>query len=166
MIRIRWWVGIVSLLMIAGAMGGCIEGGHDDDFNGNGDCALFSEVEPNATSLTAQDLGDAFADECAIVAGSVSNVTDVDRYAVLIQESLTLVVLLDHSPLVDFDILIFDADTGQLIRDCGTGAVPEICAVSFGVTLIPGAGFRAIDIDVVVVSEVGAGTYTLTLDTQ
>lgn len=159
MTRIRWWVGIVGILMTAGALGGCTEGGHDDGFFG-GDCALFNEVEPNATSLTAQDLGDAFVDDCAIVAGSISNVSDVDRYAVLIQESLTLVVTLDHSPLVDFDILVFDAETGQLIRDCGTGAVPEICAVSFDVRS------RAIDVDVVVISEVGAGTYTLTLDAQ
>lgn len=163
MTRMRWWVGIVGILMIAGALGGCSEGGHVDDFddfNGGGDCALFNEVEPNATSLSAQDLGDAFGDDCAIVAGSISNAADVDTYAVLIQASLTLVVTLDHSPAVDFDVLIFDANTGQLIRDCGSGAVPEICAVSFSV------GSRAIDIDVVVVSEVGSGTYTLTLDAQ
>ena len=160
MTRIRWWVGIVGILMLAGALGGCSEGGHDDNFHGSGACALFREVEPNATSLTAQDLGDVFIDDCAVVSGSLSTVTDVDRYAVLIQESLTLVVTLDHSPLVDFDILVFDAETGQLIRDCGAGAVPEICAVSFGVRS------RAIDVDVVVVSEVGAGTYTLTLDAQ
>jgi hypothetical protein len=146
--------------MIAGALGGCTEGGHDEVFVGSGSCALFSEVEPNATTLTAQLLGDVFVDDCVIVAGSVSSVSDVDSYGVLIEESLTLVVTLEHSPLVDFDILIFDADTEQLIRDCGAGAVPEICAVSFGVRS------RAIDIDVVVISEVGAGTYTLTLDAQ
>ena len=160
MTRIRWWVGIVGTLMLAGALGGCSEGDHDEDFHSNGACVLFNEVEPNATSLTAQDLGDAFVDDCAVVSGSLSTVTDVDRYAVLIQESLTLVVTLDHSPLVDFDILVFDAQTGELIRDCGTGAVPEICAVSFGVSS------RPIDVDVVVVSEVGAGTYTLTLEAQ
>ena len=159
MTRIRWWVGIVGI-MLAGALGGCSEGGHDDVLLVSGACVLFSEVEPNATTLTAQDLGDVFIDDCAVVSGSISTVTDVDRYAVLIQESLTLVVTLDHSPLVDFDILIFDAETGQLIRDCGVGAVPEICAVSFSVRS------RPIDVDVVVVSEVGAGTYTLTLDAQ
>jgi hypothetical protein len=146
--------------MLAGALGGCSEGDHDDAFLDNGACVLFSEVEPNATSLTSQDLGDAFVDDCAIVAGSISTETDVDTYAVLIRESLTLVVTLEHSPLVDFDILVFDAQTGQLIRDCGAGAVPEICAVPFGVSSHP------IDVDVVVVSEVGAGTYTLTLDAQ
>jgi len=159
MTHMRWWVSIVGILIIAGALGGCIEGGDDGDFFG-GDCARFNEVEPNATSLTAQDLGDAFGDDCAIVAGSISNAADVDNYAVLIRESLTLVVTLDHSPVVDFDVLIFDADTGQLIRDCGSGAVPEICAVPFSVRS------RAIDIDVVVLSEVGSGTYTLTLDAQ
>jgi len=161
MTRIRWWAGMIGILMIAGALGGCSGGGggHDDG-HGSGVCLLFSEVEPNATSLTAQFLGSLFVDDCFIVAGSIFDVTDVDSYEVLVQESLTLVVTLDHSSLVDFDILLFDAETGQLIRDCGAGVVPEVCTVSFVVRS------RAIAVDVVVVSAVGAGPYTLTLDAQ
>jgi hypothetical protein len=149
-----WWVGIVGILVSAGALGGCSEGDHDDGVV----CLLFSEVEPNATALTAQFLGDMFFDDCFIVAASISNVADVDSYRVLIQESLTLVVTLDHSRLVDFDVQLFDADTGELISDCGIAVVPEVCSVSFVVR----AGDIAVD--VVVTSFIGAGTYTLTLD--
>jgi len=152
-----WWVGIVGILMSAGALGGCVGGDHDND---SGVCLLFGEVEPNATALTAQFLGDLFVDDCFIVAGSIFDVTDVDSYRVFVQESLTLVVTLDHSPLVDFDVQLFDADTGQLISDCGIAVVPEVCAVSFVVRS------RDIAVDVVVTSFIGAGTYTLTLDAQ
>ena len=67
---------------------------------------------------------------------------------------------LDHSPLVDFDLQLFDADTGQLIVDCGSNVVPEVCVVPFVIHA------HDIAVDVVVTSVVGAGTYTLTLDAQ
>jgi hypothetical protein len=86
--------------------------------------------------------------------------TDVDSYAVLVEETLTLVVTVDHSPGVDFDVQLLDADTGQLILDCGSPVTPEVCVVPFVVRT------RDIDVDVVVTSVVGAGPYTLTLDVQ
>ena len=152
-----WWVGMIGILMIAGASGGCSGGDHADGHHDSGGCILFREVEPNATALTAQFLGDMFFDDCFAVAGSIFDTTDVDSYRVLVQEALTLVVTLDHSPLVDFDILLFDADTGQLIRDCGVGVVPEVCVVPFVVRS------RDIAVDVVVAPVFGAGLYTLTL---
>ncbi len=152
--RCWWWVGI---LMIAGALGGCSGGDHNDERHAGGGCFLFSEVEPNDTLLTAQFLDAIVADDCFVVAGSLFDVVDVDSYRVLVQESLTLVVTLDHSPLVDFDIQLFDADTRQLILDCGINVVPEVCAVPFVVSS------RDIAVDVVVTSFVGAGSYTLTL---
>jgi hypothetical protein len=157
MTRRRWWsVGMVGILMIAGALGGCGGGDHDD---GNA-CFLIGEREPNDTFLTAQFLGDVFVDDCFIVSGSIFDPADVDSYRVLVQESVILDVTLDHSSLVDFDVQLFDADTGQLIRDCGINVVPEVCAVSFDV------GSGDIAVDVVVTSFIGAGTYTLTLDAQ
>ena len=146
--------------MIAGAVGGCDGGGDDDDFPAGERCLVFGEVEPNATPLTAQLLDNLFVDDCFVVDGSLFDPADVDSYSVFVQESLTLVVTLDHSPLVDFDMQLFDADTGQLILDCGIGAVPEVCVVPFAV------GSRDIAVDVVVSSVSGAGTYTLTLDAQ
>ena len=160
----RWWIAIVGILMIAGAVGGCDGGGsggdHDDNLPDGRVCLLFGEVEPNATPLTAQLLDDLFLDDCVSVNGSLFDVADVDSYRVFIQESLTLVVTLDHSPLVDFDMQLFDADTGQLILDCGISAVPEVCVVPLA------ARSRDIAVDVVVTSVIGAGTYTLTLDAQ
>jgi hypothetical protein len=152
-----WWVGLVDLLMLAGAMTGCSGGGDHHD-GPHGGCVLVGEQEPNATSPTAQFLGDLFIDDCVAVAGSVFDPVDVDSYRVLIPESLSLVVTIDHSPVVDFDLLLFDADTGQLILDCGLSVVPEVCVVPFVVRS------RDIAVDVVVTSVVGAGSYTLTLE--
>ena len=162
MIRRRWWsVGMVGILMIAGAVAGCSgDGDHNEGHHASGGCVLVGEREPNGTVFTAQFLGDLIVDECFVVAGSLFNPTDVDIYRVLIQESLNLVVTLDHSPLVDFDIQLFDADTGRLILDCGRNLVPEVCVVHFAVRS------RDIAVDIVVTSVVGAGTYTLTLDAQ
>jgi hypothetical protein len=149
---------LVGLLLLAGAMGGCGGDDHDGDDDAIAGCFLFGEVEPNATPTTAQFLGDLFVDDCDIVEGSLFNPADVDSYRVLVQESLTLTVTLDHSPFVDFDVQLFDADTGQLIVDCGINVAPEICVVPFVLR-----GFD-IAVDVVVTSFSGAGTYTLTLD--
>ena len=57
--------------------------------------------------------------------------TDVDTYGILIEETLTLVVTLDHSPFVDFDVQLVNADTGELILDCGLNVVPDVCVVPF-----------------------------------
>jgi len=147
--------------MIAGALGSCSGGGdHGAGRPPSGGCVLVGEQEPNATPLTAQFLGGLIIGDCVGVAGSLFDPADVDSYRVLVQESLSLVVTLDHSPLVDFDIQLFDADTGQLILDCGSNVVPEVCVVPFAVRS------HDIAVDVVVTSVVGAGTYTLTLDAQ
>jgi hypothetical protein len=162
--RRRWWSSLGGLLLLVGVVGGC--GGddhpqaHHDERPPTGGCLLVGEQEPNDTFLTAQFLGDLFIGECVAVAGSLFDPADVDSYRVLIQESLHLVVTLDHSPLVDFDLQLFDADTGQLIVDCGSNVVPEVCVVPFVVQA------HDIAVDVVVTSVVGAGTYTLTLDAQ
>ena len=156
----RHW-GWVGILMIAGVLGGCSGGGdHNGGHPTSGGCVLVGEQEPNDTILTAQFLGDLIVGDCVVVAGSLFDPADVDSYRVLIQESLSLVVTLDHSPFVDFDIQLFDADTGQLILDCGSNVVPEVCVVPFAVRS------RDIAVDIVITSVVGAGTYTLTLDAQ
>ena len=156
-----WWVGLIRILMIAGAVVGCSGGGDQNDGHpASSGCVLVGEQEPNATFLTAQFLGDLLVGDCVAVAGSLFDPADVDSYRVLIQESLSLVVTLDHSPFVDFDIQLFDADTGQLILDCGSNVVPEVCVVPFAVRS------RDIAVDIVITSVVGAGTYTLTLDAQ
>jgi hypothetical protein len=53
-----------------------------------------------------------------------------------------------------------DADTGELILDCGLNVVPEVCVISIVV------GARDLAVDVVVTSFVGAGSYTLTRNVQ
>src|SRR5215475_8823229 len=162
MTRRRWWGrDFVSILLLVGGVVGCSGGG--DNHEGPpapGACVLVGEQEPNDTPLTAQFLGDLIIGDCVAVAGSLFDPADVDSYRVFIQESLHLVVTLDHSPLVDFDLQLFDADTGQLILDCGSNVVPEVCVVPFVVHA------HDIAVDVVVTSVVGAGTYTLTLDAQ
>src|SRR2546422_2712744 len=158
MTRRRWWW--VGILMIAGALGGCSGGDHNEAPQGGGSCLLFREGEPNDTLSTAQFLDAMVVDDCFVVDGDLFNVADEDSYRVLVQENLTLVATLDHSPLVDLDIQLFDADTGQLILDCGINVVPEVCTVPF---VVPSGD---IAVDVVVTSAVGAGSYTLTLRAQ
>jgi hypothetical protein len=95
------------------------------------------------------------------VEGNFFAATDAETYATLVEETLTLVVTVDYSPGVDFDVHLFNADTGELILDCGITVVPEVYVVPFVVRL------RALLADgVVVPSVVGAGPYTLTLDVQ
>jgi hypothetical protein len=94
------------------------------------------------------------------VEGNLFAATDADTYTILVEETLTLVVTVDYSPGVDFDVHLFNADTGELILDCGIAVVPEVCVVPFAVRS------RALADDVVVTSVVGAGPYTLTLDVQ
>ena len=158
-----WWSRLAGLLLLAGILGGC-DGDDGDDHDKKphvqGGCLVFDEREPNDTSLSAQILDPGFAGDCVIVEGDLFATTDVDTYGILIEETLTLVVSVDHSAFVDFDVQLFDADTGALIQDCGLNIVPEVCTVSFVV------GSRDIAVDVVVTSFLGAGSYTLTLDVQ
>jgi hypothetical protein len=155
-----WWGSLAGFLLLAGVLSGCGGDDHDEEPHARGRCILFDEREPNDTPPSAQILDPGFTGDCVIVEGDLFVPTDVDTYGILIEETLTLVVTIDHSPGVDFDVLLFDADTGVLLQDCGLAVVPEVCAVSFGVP----AGDLAVD--VVVTSVVGAGPYTLTLDVQ
>ena len=159
-----WWRSLAGLLLLAGTLGGCDRDDHDhehhDGHHARDRCALFGEREPNDTALTAQFLDPGLAGDCVAGDGSLFDPFDVDSYRILIEETLTLVVTVEHSPFVDFDVQLFDADTGQLIFDCGINVVPETCAIPFIVR-----GFD-IAVDVVVTSFSGAGTYTLTLDAQ
>jgi len=159
--RKRWWWGhLVTLLMLAGVLSGCGGDDHDGEQHAQGRCLVFDEREPNDTPSLAQILDAGFTGDCVMVEGDLFPAADVDTYGILIEETLTLVVTLDHSPGVDFDVLLFNADTGELLQDCGLAVVPEVCAVSF---VVP-AGDLAVD--VVVTSVIGAGSYTLTLDVQ
>jgi hypothetical protein len=149
--------------MLAGVLGGCDGDDHDDhdkEHHARGGCLLVGEREPNDTTLIAQILDPGFAGDCVSVQGSLFAAPDVDTYGIFVEETLTLVVTVDHSPGVDFDVQLFNADTGELILDCGLAVVPEICVVPFVVRT------DDLAVDVVVTSVVGAGPYTLTLDVQ
>jgi hypothetical protein len=158
--RSWWWGGILLLL---GAVGGCGDEDWDDDHDHHDhhpSCVQLREVEPNDTALTAQFLDPGFAGDCVIVEGNLVAATDMDTYRILIEETLTMAVTLDHSQGVDFAVQLMNADTGELIQNCGSPVVPEVCVVSFDVRA------AALPVNVVVTSVVGAGPYTLTLDVQ
>ena len=156
MIRRGWWW--IGLLLLVGAVGGC--GDHDHHHRDRLGCALFQEIEPNDTPRTADFLGEAFVGDCAIVEGSLFDATDVDTYRFFVEESLSLAVTLDHNAEVTVALQLVDADTGQLIRDCGRAVGPAVCVVPFVVRV------RDLAVDVVVTSVSGAGSYTLTLVAQ
>ena len=150
-----WWIG---LLLLVGAVGGCDD--HDHHHHHHNACGESREVEPNNTPRTADFLGEAFRGDCAVVEGSLSDPKDVDTFRFLVQERLTLVVTLDHSADVNIALQFFDADTDDLIQDCGSGVGPIVCEVSFG------RHAHDIAVDAVVTSAGGTGPYTLTLDAQ
>ena len=155
-----WWVG----LLLVGAMSGCGDDDHDhhhhDHHHHDHACVQVREVEPNDLASTAQFLDPGPAGDCVIVEGDLTTATDVDTYRILIEEPLTLAVTLDQNPGVDFAIQLVQADTGALIKNCHSAAVPDGCKVSFDVHR------RALPVLVVVTSMDGAGPYTLTLDVQ
>ena len=66
-----------------GSRGSVLGDDHDHEPHDNAGCFLLSEVEPNATVLTAQFLGDLFVADCVAVAGSLFDPADVDSYASL-----------------------------------------------------------------------------------
>lgn len=161
MTRTRWWwSSLGGLLLLAGVLGGCDGDDYDKEHHAPNRCLLFREREPNDTPLSAQILDPGFAGDCVIVEGDLFATTDVDIYGILVEETLTLVVTVDHSPGVDFDVQLVNADTGELLQDCGLAVVPEVCVVPLVVSS------RDLAVDVVVTSVVGAGPYTLTLDVQ
>ena len=47
-----------------------------------------------------------FAGDCIIVEGNLFAATNVDSYSILVEETLTLVVITDHSPGVNFNLAI------------------------------------------------------------
>jgi hypothetical protein len=143
---------------MAGALVGC--GDHDHHRHHHGGCRFFQELEPNTTAGTAQELGDLFEDDCFVVDGTILSATDQDHYLIFIQESLTLEVTLEHDPLVTFAVQLLDADTGEVILDCGTTVVPAVCQVSFEVHRFD------IAVEVIVTPVSGMGPYTLTLRTR
>ena len=107
--------------MMVGALGGCGDGAHPHQHRG---CFLVREVEPNDTVRTTPFLEDIFVDDGIVVTGTLLDAAAGDRSSVLMQERRTLVVTLDHSAQVDFARQRLDAETGQLIRDGGSGAGP------------------------------------------
>jgi hypothetical protein len=84
----------------------------------------------------------------------------VDTYRFLVQESLTLAVTLDHSADVNIALRFLKADTGDPIKECGSGVGQVVCDVPFDVHS------HDIAVEAVVTSLGGAGPYTLTLDAQ
>jgi hypothetical protein len=152
-----WWVGI---LLMVGVVSGCGDDDHDHHHHHHHDCGRSRDVEPNDTPRTADFLGAAFRGDCAVVTGSLSDSTDVDTYRFLVQESLTLAVTLDHSADVNIALRFLKADTGDPIKECGSGVEQVVCDVPFDVHS------HDIAVEAVVTSLGGAGLYTLTLDAQ
>jgi hypothetical protein len=154
-----WWIGI---LLLVGILSGCGDDDHDhhDDHRQHRDCGESREEEPNDTRRTANSLGEALRGDCAVVLGKLSEAQDVDTFRFRVGERLTLAVTLDHDATVTMALQFVDADTGDLIQDCGSGVAPLVCDVPFP------ERSHAIAVDAVVTSVSGTGLYTLALDTQ
>jgi hypothetical protein len=151
-----WWIGI---LMLVGVMSGCGDDDHEHhDHHHHHDCGQSREEEPNDTRRTANSLGEAFRGDCAVVVGSLSDSKDVDTFRFRVGERLTLAVTLDHDTTVDIALRFVEAETGDLIQDCGSGVGQVACDVRFS-ERSHDSGVAA-----VVTSAGGTGSYTLTLE--
>lgn len=150
----RPWFLMLVIVLAAGVFVGCSDDDDDDDDRRGDVCLVYPEIEPNDTELNAQVLDDMFVGDCFQVDGSIVATTDQDSYRIFVREEFILTVTLDHSTLVDLDVELFDADTGELIATCATNLVPELCDVA----LPPG-----VTVDVVVAPAAGVGPYTLEL---
>jgi hypothetical protein len=140
-------------------LGGCDGDDHHDGHGAHGRCALFQEQEPNDTAPTAQFLDPGFEGDCVIVEGALVAATDVDRYNILIEETLNLVITVDDGAGGPFAVQLFHAGTDAQFFNCGLVVMPAACVVPFVVDS------RDVAVDVVVTSG-GGGPYTLTLDVQ
>jgi hypothetical protein len=137
---------------------GCDDSDHDE-----AECLLVTELEPNDVVVTpasyvsqAQVLGEIFPGDCFTILGDLLDEVDTDGYGFFLFDAQTLGLTLSHSPLIDLDILLFDADTGVRITTCSTEIEPELCDVFIDVA--------GINVDVVVVSNFGTGNYTLDIE--
>ena len=165
MTRTRWWWSNLAgfLLLLVGIVSGCGDDDHDhhhDDHRHHHDCGQSREEEPNDTRRTANSLGEAFRGDCAVVLGKLSEPQDVDTFRFRVGERLTLAVTLDHDATVTMALQFVDADTGDLLQDCGSGAGQVTCEVRFA------ERSQESRVAAVVTSAGGTGSYTLTLDAQ
>jgi hypothetical protein len=156
--RSMWWVLLVCSILVFVALSGC-----DGDDEDEEECFLVTEFEPNDVFETpeayvsqAQDLGEMLFGDCFVITGSFATADDVsDGYGFLLLEEQTLAITLSHSQLNDFDVLIFDFNTGTRLATCASGLEPELCDV--------GPLIGSIDVVVVPAPSSGLGNYTLDL---
>jgi hypothetical protein len=154
--RNMWWVLLMCSVLVCVALSGC-DGDDEDEV----ECFLVTELEPNDVFETpvytsqAQDLGEMLFGDCFTITGDLITVDDAnDGYGFLLLEEQNLAITLSHSDLNDFDVIIFDFDTGTRLATCASGLEPEVCDV----------GLLIGNIDVVVVPAPGSGLGNYTLD--
>ena len=154
--RSMWGVLLVCGVLVFGALSGC-----DGDDEDEAECFLVTEFEPNDVFETpeayvtqAQDVGEMLFGDCFILPGNFSPEDDVsDGYGFLLLDEQILALTLVHSPLNDFDVLLFDARTGTRLATCASGLEPEVCDV--------GPVIGSLDVVVVPAPGSGVGNYTL-----
>lgn len=154
-----WCVRLMWGVLISMTLSGCSDDDHHDV------CLLTTELEPNDVISTpdsfvtqAEVFGEIFPGDCFTISGDLIDEADTDGYEFFISVDQTLVATLFHDPLIDLDLLIFNADTGELIQACSTNLEPESCSVPF--VILDGG----VNVDVVVISAAGSGSYTLQID--
>jgi hypothetical protein len=154
--RAQWGWSVWGLLLFLMLIG-C-----DVEDNNDAGCFLEGELEPNDVIATpdeyvsqAQLLGEIFRGDCFSITGDLIDEVDTDGYGFFLFEDQTLVATLFHSEIIDLEVLFFDADLGLRIARCRTTLEPETCEVFFD------NDSGGINVDVVVQSTSGSGSYTL-----
>ncbi|MFG0316979.1 MAG: S8 family serine peptidase [Planctomycetota bacterium JB042] len=126
------------------------------------DITVQPEQEPNDLVAQTQFVGSLFPGKLSRVLGAVGNgaagPADVDGYRYQLDGSQTVYLVLLHDVSVDFDVELYDGDTGAFLGALATEQEPEEGLLA--VTLPPGGTAK---LDVVVYAWSGTGNYLLRL---
>gem|GEM_PF-6514563 len=124
---------------------------------------FLREDEPNDEGATAVNIGKLKQNYCASVRGEIEAMgvdearADVDRYRVLVKESLVFDSMLTHGEDIDFDLMIVAVEGDEILQVCDGFGLTERCSIK--IENLDGP----VEIDLVVLPTKGKGSYTISL---
>ena len=94
---------------------------------------VLSEIEPNNTDASAQDIGSLRPGDRLEINGALS-ATDIDRFRALPGSAVRLRIVIDHDPTKDVDLAALQVDPATsnltLVDACTSSSNPEQCELA------------------------------------